>query len=73
MTWSFLATALIFVLMPGTGVVYTLAVSLGQGLRADFVVLLGCKPTRAAAWNGPSVPLGSATEFRNTASAKSRR
>lgn len=33
MTWSFLVTALVVVLMPGTGVVYTLAVSLGQGLR----------------------------------------
>lgn len=42
MTWSFLATALIVVLMPGTGVVYTLAVSLGQGLRAGLVAAAGC-------------------------------
>lgn len=42
MTWSFLATALVVVLMPGTGVVYTLAVSLGQGLRAGLVAAFGC-------------------------------
>lgn len=42
MTWSFLATALGVVLMPGTGVVYTLAVSLGQGLRAGLVAAFGC-------------------------------
>lgn len=42
MTWSFLATALIVVLMPGTGVVYTLAVSLNQGLRAGLVAAAGC-------------------------------
>lgn len=42
MSWSFLATALVVVLMPGTGVVYTLAVSLGQGLRAGLVAAAGC-------------------------------
>ena len=42
MTWSFLATALVVALMPGTGVVYTLAVSLGQGLRAGLVAAAGC-------------------------------
>ena len=42
MTWSFLATALVVALMPGTGVVYTLAVSLGQGLRAGLVAAFGC-------------------------------
>ncbi|MBR9765602.1 MAG: LysE family translocator [Rhodobacteraceae bacterium] len=42
MTWSFLVTALIVVLMPGTGVIYTLAISLGQGLRAGLVAAAGC-------------------------------
>jgi threonine/homoserine/homoserine lactone efflux protein len=42
MSWTFLATALVVVLMPGPGVVYTLAVSLGQGLRAGLVAALGC-------------------------------
>lgn len=42
MTWSFLLTALVVVLMPGTGVVYTLAVSLGQGLRAGLIAAAGC-------------------------------
>ena len=42
MTRSFLATPLIVVLMLGTGVVYTLAVSLGQSLRAGLVAAAGC-------------------------------
>ncbi len=42
MSWEFLLTALVVVLMPGTGVVYTLAVSIGQGFRAGVVAALGC-------------------------------
>ncbi len=42
MSWEFLVTALVVVLMPGTGVVYTLAVSIGQGFRAGVVAALGC-------------------------------
>jgi threonine/homoserine/homoserine lactone efflux protein len=42
MSWEFLLTALVVVLMPGTGVVYTLAVAIGQGLRASLVAALGC-------------------------------
>lgn len=39
---QFLLTALVVVLIPGTGVVYTLAVGLGQGRRAAFAAALGC-------------------------------
>jgi len=41
-TAQFLLTALIVVLVPGTGVVYTLALGLGQGQRAVFWAALGC-------------------------------
>lgn len=42
MTPEFLLTALIVVLIPGTGVVYTLAVSLGRGYRAGTIAAFGC-------------------------------
>lgn len=37
-----LATALVVVLIPGTGVIYTLAVALGQGRRASVAAAVGC-------------------------------
>ena len=42
MSTTFLLTALIVVLMPGTGVLYTLATGLGLGARAGMVAALGC-------------------------------
>lgn len=39
---QFLITALVVVLIPGTGVVYTLAMGLGQGRRAAIWASLGC-------------------------------
>lgn len=42
MTLQFLVTAFVVVLAPGTGVVYTLAVALGQGRRAAVWAALGC-------------------------------
>lgn len=39
---QFLLTALVVVLAPGTGVIYTLAVGLGQGRRAALAAALGC-------------------------------
>ncbi|HSM40955.1 MAG TPA: LysE family translocator [Afifellaceae bacterium] len=42
MSIEYLVTALIVVLMPGTGVLYTLAVGLGQGLRASIAAACGC-------------------------------
>jgi len=41
-TAQFLLTAFVVVLAPGTGVVYTLAVALGQGRRAGLWAALGC-------------------------------
>ncbi|MEO0388500.1 MAG: LysE family translocator [Pseudomonadota bacterium] len=39
---SFLATALVVVLIPGTGVLYTLAVGLGRGRNAAIAAAAGC-------------------------------
>ncbi len=39
---QFLLTALVVVLAPGTGVIYTLAVGLGQGRQAAIWAALGC-------------------------------
>ncbi|MEM8658848.1 MAG: LysE family translocator [Pseudomonadota bacterium] len=39
---QFLVTALVVVLAPGTGVVYTLAIGLGRGRRAAVAAALGC-------------------------------
>ena len=42
MTWEFLLTALIVVVSPGTGVLYTLATGLARGGRASIVAAFGC-------------------------------
>ena len=42
MTLQFLITALVVVIAPGTGVIYTLAIGLGQGRRASAWAALGC-------------------------------
>ncbi len=42
MSLQFLLTALVVVVAPGTGVVYTLATGLGQGRRAAIWAALGC-------------------------------
>ncbi len=39
---QFLATALVVVVIPGTGVLYTLALGLGQGRRAAVAAAAGC-------------------------------
>lgn len=39
---QFLLTALVVVLLPGTGVIYTLALGLGQGKRAAIIAAFGC-------------------------------
>ena len=39
---QFLLTALVVVIAPGTGVIYTLATGLGQGRRASVMAALGC-------------------------------
>lgn len=42
MSLEFLITAMIVVLIPGTGVVYTVATGLGHGRRASIVAAFGC-------------------------------
>jgi len=42
MSAEFLLTSLVVVLIPGTGVLYTLAVGLGRGFRASVAAALGC-------------------------------
>ncbi len=53
---QFLITALVVVLAPGTGVIYTLAMGLGQGRRAALWAAFGCTvgivPSLAAATLG---------------------
>ncbi|MDA9639505.1 LysE family translocator [SAR116 cluster bacterium] len=42
MTVDFLLTSLVVVLLPGTGVIYTLAIGLGRGFRASVAAAFGC-------------------------------
>lgn len=42
MSLEFFLTSLVVVLMPGTGVLYTLAVGLGRGFKASVAAALGC-------------------------------
>ncbi len=42
MTLEFLLTSMVVVLLPGTGVIYTLAIGLGHGFRASVAAALGC-------------------------------
>jgi threonine/homoserine/homoserine lactone efflux protein len=42
MSLEFLITSIVVILLPGTGVLYTLAVGLGQGARASVAAAFGC-------------------------------
>jgi len=42
MSLEFLLTSLVVVLLPGTGVIYTLAVGLGRGFKASVAAAFGC-------------------------------
>tara|TARA_R110002012_G_scaffold174496_2_gene339353 strand:- start:92 stop:703 length:612 start_codon:yes stop_codon:yes gene_type:complete len=42
MTAEFLITSLVIILLPGTGVIYTLTYGLGQGWKASLWAALGC-------------------------------
>ncbi|MEM6619201.1 MAG: LysE family translocator [Pseudomonadota bacterium] len=42
MSVEFLLTSLVVVLLPGTGVIYTLAVGLGRGFRPSVAAAFGC-------------------------------
>lgn len=42
MSIEFFLTSIVVILLPGTGVLYTLAIGLGQGLRPSIVAAFGC-------------------------------
>jgi len=42
MSLEFLLTSLVVVLLPGTGVIYTLAIGLGRGFKASIAAAFGC-------------------------------
>ena len=42
MSPEFLLTAIVVILLPGTGVLYTLAYGLGRGWRASVLAAFGC-------------------------------
>ena len=42
MSVDYLITSIIVILLPGTGVIYTLAIGLGQGFRASIAAAFGC-------------------------------
>lgn len=42
MSVEFLVTSIIVILLPGTGVLYTLAVGLGRGMKASIFAAFGC-------------------------------
>ncbi len=42
MTLEFFLTSLVVVLLPGTGVIYTLAIGLGRGFKASIAAAFGC-------------------------------
>ena len=41
-TYTFLITSLIIILMPGTGVIYTISVGITEGRRKSIFAALGC-------------------------------
>lgn len=42
MSFEFLVTSIVVILLPGTGVLYTLAIGLGRGFRSSIVAAFGC-------------------------------
>ncbi len=42
MSIEFFLTAIVVILLPGTGVLYTLAIGLGRGFRASIAAAVGC-------------------------------
>lgn len=42
MTVEFLLTSLVVVLLPGTGVIYTIAIGLGRGFKPSVAAAIGC-------------------------------
>ncbi|MGB7183203.1 MAG: LysE family translocator [Burkholderiaceae bacterium] len=67
MTIDFLLTSLVVILLPGTGVLYTIAVGLGQGMRASVIAALGC--TLGIVWHIAASIAGLAALMHTSASA----
>lgn len=42
MSLEFLITSLVVILLPGTGVIYTIAIGLGRGFHSSILAALGC-------------------------------
>ncbi|MEN0086837.1 MAG: LysE family translocator [Pseudomonadota bacterium] len=42
MIWEFLLTSFVVVILPGTGVIYTIAIGLGLGFRSAAIAAFGC-------------------------------
>ncbi|MEM6382714.1 MAG: LysE family translocator [Pseudomonadota bacterium] len=42
LSWDYLITSLVVVLLPGTGVLYTIAIGLGRGFKASIAAAAGC-------------------------------
>ena len=42
MSFEYFITSMVVVLLPGTGVLYTLAIGLGQGMRPSVFAAFGC-------------------------------
>lgn len=42
MSLEFILTSIVVILLPGTGVLYTLAIGLGQGHKASIIAAFGC-------------------------------
>ena len=55
LTTEFLITSLVVVLIPGTGVIYTISTGLFIGGRASIAAAVGCNRPYANSLPGPSI------------------
>lgn len=67
MSTEFLLTSLVVVMLPGTGVLYTLAIGLGQGLRSGVIAAFGC--TLGIVWHAAASIAGLAAVMHSSALA----
>lgn len=67
MSIEFLLTSLVVVVLPGTGVLYTLAIGLGQGMRASIAAAFGC--TLGIVWHAVASIAGLAALMHTSALA----
>jgi len=61
MSIEFILTSIVMILLPGTGVLYTLAIGVGRGFRPSIAAAFGCTlgifPAAIAGIVGLAVPL----------------